>query len=207
MLHEIGEGSPGAPERLADTVGVKPRTMRNWFEGRLPDVVRAFDIAEKLDVSLEQYAKNRIGRRTATGFAVGKTMAFAGSVSAGTAKFSAAEEGIFPSSPAMWGESKRSHLVDSTKPLVYIRVAGDSMSPSFPDRTMLACGRSNTERVPDLTPVIARIGAAEHSFKLFVRHGDEALLIPINRSHKVQRYELSRVTIEYIVLGQLLLGE
>lgn len=128
----------------------------------------------------------------------------AGQVSAGAVVHAQEDPRILEGGlAANWRQSAFWPLVDASRPLVYLEVRGDSMEPDFPEGSLLACGRP-AGPVPDLTPVIARVGD-EATFKLLVRSRhrgrQEVELHPVNRTYRVARFAPSEVVVDYVVLG------
>ena len=90
-------------------------------------------------------------------------------------------------------------------PISYADVKGDSMEPDYPEGSFLACSRPVSSRLPELTPVIARVGK-RMAFKLFrvvknSRGEPEVELLPVIQCLRGRRYRLRQVRVEYVVVG------
>ena len=189
----------GNLSRLAAKTQIPRSTMTGWQLGTSPG-------AHHVDTLLRfvggDFMRALPDHQDVVAVAPEATLPLIGRVAAGTATFHAGDSRTLPGSPALWRTSPRWHLIQPGS-LAYIRVQGDSMSPNYPDGSILACGRSASSALPDLTPVIARIGDDEHTFKLLFPSGSEVALLPINPLHPVQRYPKSRVQVEYVVIGHI----
>lgn len=96
----------------------------------------------------------------------------------------------------------------TTGKTAFIKVAGNSMSPSYPDGCLLVCRRPiNGKDVPDNSPVIARVNG-DMTFKLIQRIDKLVNLVPINvAEHKVGTYKATEVEVDWIVVGRFIPNE
>jgi SOS-response transcriptional repressor LexA len=128
-----------------------------------------------------------------------------GRVSAGPCTLATEHPETLPSQAHAWQKSRYRNLTSGQ--VIFLQVDGDSMEPQFPNGSLLACAKPNTRELPDLTPVIARIGD-ECTFKLYRPTTDrkgtpEIELLPLNRTYRTTRHNPRDITIDYIALGVL----
>jgi SOS-response transcriptional repressor LexA len=128
-----------------------------------------------------------------------------GRVSAGPCTLASQEPETLPSQAHAWQRSRYRNLTRGQ--VIFLQVDGESMEPQFPNGSLLACAKPATRDLPDLTPIIARIGE-ECTFKLYRpttdRKGNpEIELLPLNRTYRTTRHNPRDITIDYIALGVL----
>lgn len=91
--------------------------------------------------------------------------------------------------------------------LIWLRVSGSSMAPTYPAGSLLACRRPNKPKteLPHGTPVILLAEGGETTFKLFQYHPKKRQVsgVPINQAYDVQFWPADAVEVQLVVLGCL----
>lgn len=128
-----------------------------------------------------------------------------GKISAGVVQPAIQESAKMETTDSIWKKSRFRSLTTG-KPIL-LEVQGHSMEPEFPDGSFVVCAKPATNKLPEYTPVIARI-QDEATLKIYHKTKDargnaEVELIPINPSFKTLRYIPEEVSVDYIALGTI----
>lgn len=201
-------------QEIGRRLGVKTTTVNYYKNGRVNDkgehyypepTVRTWEAA----LEVEGYS---ISKTRPSDVEIAQTrdpLRVMGTVSAGVTRVAEQEIRVISGPSAAWSGSKYWGL--TTGAVFYLEVTGDSMEPDYPNGCLLACAPSavGAKDIPNFTPVIARVHDSDDcTFKLYRRTLNEigrevADLIPLNKSHDLQRYRLRDVAVSSIVLGFL----
>lgn len=168
-----------------------PSTVSRWLSGDAePGAEKMFRLLEKFGVDPYEAHDAELNH---------KEIVVYGKVSAGTVRVAHEELLRVRGCSSVWKHSTYYQFTNGE--ITYLQVDGTSMEPEYPSGSLIACSRPCNKSLPDLTPVVARVGN-ECTFKLFIDAGKEIVLLPINlREHERQRRQKDEVAIDYVVLG------
>lgn len=191
----------GTPEALGEALGVSRTSIQNWQATgsmKTNNFLRLLSfIGGDIERALPEYQPDRASA----------TVTVYGEVSASSAVVSEEVREEIDAFELNWKRSRAWTL--TTGPVVYLRVRGDSMSPAYPEGSLIACRAPHT---PGMTPqgwpvVLQDNDNHEQTFKLFYTiRGDRGrpmvLGVPINPAHHPVPFP-NRAIINYLVLGKI----
>jgi SOS-response transcriptional repressor LexA len=189
----------GTERGLAKVLGCSHSAVGSWRTGTIPNTnmfLKMLDfINADISRALPEYSPGVEAAR----------IPVVGRVSAGLVNLAVEESGRFESADTIWKKSVYRSL--TTGSTVLLEVAGNSMEPEFIDGSYVVAARPATSSLPDLCPVIARVGE-EATLKLWRKSKNpygktEIELVPLNRTYDIQRYRPEEVVIDYIALGSV----
>lgn len=191
-------GRYGAALKLSKKMRVLPPTLNKWLAGTEAKFDAGVKALENIGWDFDRARPDYIP--------TAERSEVCGRVKAGTAEFVEECKLSFDPLDNAWRRSKYAHLI--TPGQCYVEVDGNSMSPDYPDKSLIVCGAWNGQPLKKQTPVIARVGIDSYTFKLWSVSRGTVVLLPINTAeHEPIIATKSKPIVPYmIVLGVALVN-
>ena len=196
----------GSVTALADKARIPRSSIDSWADGSLPNAeyverILAF-VGGDIRRALPGY-EFRVGEDVAASMSV----EVLGQVAAGSVTMEGTKRYTVEVAGNSWRTSRFWPLTHGR--VVFLEVAGDSMTPDYQPGSLIACRAPvDPRRLPDATPCIFREGADGSTFKLLRRvktRPETVVAEPLNRAHQIIPVT-DRTRIDYVVLGSINLG-
>lgn len=195
----------GSLKAFADLCSIGETTMGRWLnDENKPSLSDAIEVLHRLggDISraLPDFEQPLGINEKSSAYQPEPSIRLVGSVSAGSleiAEPSMVESVVFAD---LWRNSPWWHYTNACEPILLIQVRGDSMAPTYPNKSFIAVRRPSGVKLPNGAPCVFRDGD-EVTFKLLMRREDGVVSgLPLNQDYDLVAFK-SNPVIDYVALG------